>query len=66
MDDLTPQELARLTGVQRLERQAAVLCKLGIPFRFGARTISVTRAVAEQLPIWREKATAGPRLDLVR
>lgn len=65
-DDLTPAELERLTGAKSPRRQVAVLWTLGVPFRAGARVISVSRAVAEQLPIWQAKADAKPRLDLVR
>lgn len=66
MDTLTPQELERLTGHKKPAKQVAILASRGIPFRFGAGVVSVRRAVAEELPIWQEKAEARPRLDLVR
>ncbi len=64
-DDLTPQELERLTGKRKAPAQVAELAKRGIPFRYGAGIVSVKRAVAEELPIWQAKAEAKPRLDLV-
>ena len=67
MDDLTPQELADLTGCKKPERQAAALVALGIPFRAAGRMLYVARAVAEHWPQWQAKqANARPRMDLVR
>ena len=67
MDDLTPQEVAALTGHKKPEKQAAALVALGIPFRAAGRMLYVARAVAEHWPQWQAKqATSRPRLDLIR
>lgn len=66
-DDLTPGEVASLTQKKRADQQAAVLAKMGVPFRFGGGIVSVRRAVAQELPQWLAKMnTARPRLDLIR
>lgn len=45
-ETLTPAELAKVTGKSRAASQAAVLAKMGIPFSFLGRSVSVDRAVA--------------------
>ena len=46
-EDLTPKELAEITGKKRAALQAAVLARQGVPFVFLGRTIKVARAVAQ-------------------
>ena len=66
-DTLTPSELQAITGKRTLRQQVARLVVMGVPFRFGGGAVEVKRAVAEELPQWREaKAQRAPRLDLVR
>ena len=66
-DTLSPSELAAITGRRALRQQVARLVAMGIPFRFGGGAVEVKRAVAEELPQWREtQAKRAPRLDLVR
>ncbi len=65
MSDLTPDELRRLTGATRPERQAAALVKLGIPFRAAGRAIYVAREVAQHWPQWQRTASA-PNMAAVR
>ena len=45
-DDLTPAELAEITGKPRASSQAAALARLGVPFVFSGRAVRVSRTVA--------------------
>jgi hypothetical protein len=66
-DTLSPAELQALTQRRTLRQQVARLVAMGVPFRFGGGSVEVKRAVAEELPQWREtQASRAPRLDLVR
>lgn len=66
-DELTPLEVEGLTGAKSASRQAAILARKGIPFRFGGGVVSVKRAVAAELPHWRARLhDAGPRMNLIR
>ena len=66
LTDLSPAELATLTGSTKPRRQVVVLLTMGVPFRVGGGQISVKRAVADELPMWEARQNSGPRLDLVR
>lgn len=46
-DDLTPAEVAQITGKTRAASQAAALARLGVPFVFLGRAVRVARAVAQ-------------------
>jgi hypothetical protein len=46
-DDLTPAELAAVTGKTRAASQAAALARRGVPFTFLGRSVKVARAVAQ-------------------
>lgn len=66
-DTLTPEEIKAITGKSQPKSQAAVLARLGLPFRYTGRTVVLERAVArahELLPSARPGR--GVRLDLVR
>lgn len=45
-DDLSPAELAEVTGKRRAAAQAAALARLGVPFVFLGRAVKVARTVA--------------------
>jgi hypothetical protein len=45
-DDLSPVELAEITGKRKAALQAAVLARQGVPFVFLGRSVKVARAVA--------------------
>lgn len=64
-DDLSPRELAEITGARSAARQAAWLARRGVPFRFGGGVVQVKRAVAKELPQWQQMRDAAPRMDLV-
>lgn len=65
-DALSQAELVTITGKRTPRQQAARLVAMGVPFRFGGGVVEVKRAVAEELPQWREaQAKRGPRLELV-
>lgn len=66
-DDLTPAEVANLTGHKKPEKQAAALVSLGIPFRSAGRMLYVAREVVKHWPQWEaQQRAARPRLDLIR
>ena len=46
-DDLTPAEVAAITGKKRAASQAAALARMGVPFAFLGRAVKVARAVAQ-------------------
>lgn len=45
--DLSPAELAEITGKKRAASQAAVLARMGVPFVFLGRAVRVARDVAQ-------------------
>ena len=68
-DDLSPAELAEVTGKRRAAAQAAALAKLGVPFVFLGRAqlapaVRAYRAAASAVPIqpghWRVVEDAHP------
>lgn len=61
-EDLTPKELAEITGKKRAALQAAVLARQGVPFVFLGRTIKVARAVAQAHALLPERQRA-PGID---
>ncbi len=62
-DDLTPAELAELTGKKRAATQAAVLAKRGVPFRFLGASILVSRLVAQAHALLPEQAAGTGGID---
>lgn len=46
-DDLTPAELAAITGKRTAAQQAKALIGMGVPFTFLVRAVKVSRAAAE-------------------
>lgn len=46
-DDLTPAELAIITGKRNPAQQAKALVSMGVPFEFLVRAVRVSRAAAE-------------------
>jgi len=46
-DELSPAELAEVTGKARAASQAAVLARMGVPFVFLGRAVRVARTVAQ-------------------
>jgi len=45
-DELSPAEVAEVTGRTRAASQAAALARLGVPFVFMGRAVKVARTVA--------------------
>jgi Domain of unknown function (DUF4224) len=58
-DDLSPAELATITGKTRAAAQAAKLAKLGVPFIFLGRAVRVARTVAEAHALVAQSRAAG-------
>lgn len=66
-DQLTPAELAEITGKRRVVSQAAVLAKMGVPFQFLGRAILVQRQVAQAHALLPQpRAASGVDFSLVR
>lgn len=66
-DELTPQELAEVTGKKRPASQAAVLARQGVPFTFLGRAIKVSRQIAQAHALLPERrAASGVDFTLVR
>lgn len=66
-DTLTAAEIKAITGKAQPKSQAAVLARLGLPFRYTGRAVLLERSVArahELMPSARPGG--GVRLDLVR
>lgn len=64
---LTADELKAITGKARAASQAAVLARLGLPFKFTGRAVEVSRLVAaahQMLP--QAPAGGGIRWDRLR
>ena len=59
MSDLTPAELATITGKTRAASQAAVLAKLGVPFVFLGRSLRVDRVVAQAHALLSQSKQSG-------
>ena len=67
IDELTPAELAEITGKRRVVSQAAVLAKLGVPYQFLGRAIRVSRQVAQAHALMPQRpAASGVDFSLVR
>jgi hypothetical protein len=64
-ETLTAAEIAQITGKQRAASQAAVLARLGIPFAFSGRSVTVQRLVAQAHQLLPEKRP-GTGVDLSR
>lgn len=58
-DDLTPSELAIITGKPKPAQQAAELAKRGVPFVFSGRAVRVSRIVAQAHALVAEKRPGG-------
>ena len=58
-DDLTPSELAMITGKPRPAQQAAELAKRGVPFVFSGRAVRVSRIVAQAHELVAERRPTG-------
>jgi hypothetical protein len=58
-ETLTAAEIAKITGKQRAASQAAVLAKLGIPFAFSGRSVTVQRLIAQAHELLPEQRPAG-------
>ena len=65
-DDLTPAEVAEVTGKTRAASQAAVLAKRGVPFVFLGRAVKVARIVAQAHALLPERMRSGVDLSRVR
>lgn len=66
-DDLTPAELAEITGKRRVVSQAAVLARLGVPYQFLGRAIRLQRQVAQAHALLPPpRAATGVDFSLVR
>jgi len=68
-DDLTPDELAEITGKKRAASQAIALAKMGVPFVFLGRAVKVSRQVAQAHDLAPEPArpaSGGVNFALVR
>ena len=65
-DDLTPAELAEITGKKRAASQAAALARLGVPFVFLGRAVKVARAVAQAHALLPERAAKPSGVDFSR
>ena len=63
---LTAAELIVITGKRRAASQAAVLARLGIPFAFSGRSVSVDRAVALAHSLLSAPKVLGVDLSRVR
>lgn len=66
MTILTPAEVVAATGKRRAASQAAVLARLGVPFAFLGRSVSVDRAVALAHALLPNSRPAGVDLSRVR
>jgi hypothetical protein len=58
-DDLTPAELALVTGKPKPAQQAAELAKRGVPFVFSGRAVRLSRIVALAHELVVERRPAG-------
>ncbi len=58
-DDLTPAELAEITGKPKAAQQAAVLARRGVPFVFSGRSVKLSRIVAQAHALVIERRPAG-------
>ena len=63
---LTVAEVADMTGKARASSQAAVLAKMGVPFRFTGRAVIVERAVALAHELLTEHPRRGIDLSKIR
>lgn len=58
-DDLTPSELAVVTGKPKPAQQAAELAKRGVPFVFSGRAVRLSRVVAQAHELVTERRPSG-------
>lgn len=58
-DELTPDEVAEVTGKRRAAAQAAQLARLGVPFVFLGRAVKVARTVATAHALLPQSRAAG-------
>lgn len=63
---LSPAEIVEITGKTRAASQAAVLAKMGVPFAFLGRSVSVDRAVAMAFALLPNARPVGVDLSRVR
>lgn len=63
---LTAAEVAAITGKRRAATQAAVLARMGVPFAFLGRSVSVERAVALAHALIQTPRSVGVDLSRVR
>lgn len=63
---LTPAEIVAITGKRRAASQASVLARMGVPFLFLGRAVSVDRAVAMAHALLPQARPAGVDLSRVR
>lgn len=62
-DELTPAELAQVTGKARAASQAAVLAKRGVPFVFVGHAVKLARAVAQAHALLPERQARAGGVD---
>jgi hypothetical protein len=65
-DELTPTEVAEVTGKRRPAAQAAELAKRGIAFQFTGQGVRVLRAVAMAYDLLPASQRRGINLQAVR
>jgi hypothetical protein len=65
-DDLTPEEVAAVTGKRRAASQAAALARLGVPFTFSGRSVSLGRIVAQAHALLPQSQQTKGGVDLSR
>lgn len=66
LDELTPAEVAEITGKTRPASQASVLAKRGVPFIFLGRSVKVARSVALAFELLPEHRAPAQGVDFSR
>lgn len=66
MDDLTPHEIAEITGRKLLSAQVAELARRKIPFTFVGSRVKLSREVAMAFALVPERQSRAFDLKLVR
>jgi len=64
--NLSPAEIAEVTGRKRVYAQAAELARRGVPFRFLGKAIEVSRDVAQAFAMLPQTKVRGVDLSRVR